>query len=82
MTLNELDAALAAPHIGPVTLEIASNGKAYVTVYFRQPDGQFKPENQWAASTAEGLAQIFDRMKGAPPAAAPAPAADLSGLLV
>lgn len=86
MTLDELDRILAARKIGSVTLNIAANGKAYATVYLPLPNGQFHPENQWAASSAEALEEIFERLDNAPPqvidASSTKPETGLSGLLV
>lgn len=60
-TLQDLDAFMALPGVGPVTLDVAPNGKVYATVHFKQMDMSFKPENQWADSTEEALRAIMNR---------------------
>lgn len=68
MTLDDLDAVLARPDIGSITLSRAVNGKFYATVHFGLPDGQFRPEHQWADSSAAGLQAILDRPQPTAPA--------------
>ena len=60
-TLRDLDAFMASPGVGCVTLNVAANGKVYGTVHFAQPDMSFKPENQWGDSTEEVLRAIMER---------------------
>lgn len=60
-TMQDLDAFMALPGVGPVTLDVAPNGKVYATVHFKQMDMSFKPENQWADSTEEALRVIMER---------------------
>lgn len=61
MTLDDLDDFLRRPDVASVTLSVAANGKAYCTAHFLQPNGSFKPENQWAATIEEGLTAILAR---------------------
>jgi len=82
MTLDDLDRFMSEPHIGCVTLNIAANGKAYVTVHVRQANGDYKPENQWAASSAEGVMLIRERLRKLPATADALPAPTLTDLLV
>lgn len=54
-TLRDLEELLRRSDVGCVTLNAAANGKFYTTVHFRTPDNQFRTENRWSDTLAEGL---------------------------
>lgn len=59
--LDGLDRILVEKRIADITLSVAANGKAYVTLHHWR-DGKLIDERQWADTLSSGFSQILSRI--------------------